>query len=78
MLYNFVSYNTTSPKTSFGYNFGNIRAIAVSQFLSTYLKLYIYLARTPEIGQGLGRILSYGARKPEPTYLKLRNIKLVI
>ena len=31
------------------------------------LKLYIYLARTPEIGQGLGRIVSYGARKPEQT-----------
>ena len=27
--------------------------------------IYIYLARTPEIGQGLGRILSCGARKPE-------------
>ena len=32
------------------------------------LKVYIYLARTPEIGQGLGRILSCGARKPEQTY----------
>ena len=30
--------------------------------------IYIYLARTPEIGQGLGRILSCGARKPEQTY----------
>ena len=33
--------------------------------------LYIYIsisfARTPEIGQGLGRILSCGARKPEQT-----------
>ena len=29
---------------------------------------YIYnLARTPEMGQGLGRILSCGARKPEQT-----------
>ena len=27
----------------------------------------IILARTPEIGQGLGRILSCGARKPEQT-----------
>ena len=27
----------------------------------------ISLARTPEIGQGLGRILSCGARKPEQT-----------
>ena len=31
------------------------------------LYIYIYLARTPEIGQGLGRILSCGARKPEQT-----------
>ena len=29
--------------------------------------IYIYLARTPEIGQGLGRILSCGARNPEQT-----------
>ena len=29
--------------------------------------IYIYLARTPEIGQGLGRTLSCGARKPEQT-----------
>ena len=29
--------------------------------------IYIYLARTPEIGQGLGRILSCAARKPEQT-----------
>ena len=29
-----------------------------------YNYIYIYLARTPEIGQGLGRILSCGARKP--------------
>ena len=29
-------------------------------------QIYIYiLARTPEIGQGLGRILSCGARKQE-------------
>ena len=27
----------------------------------------IILARTPEIGQGLARILSCGARKPEQT-----------
>ena len=27
----------------------------------------ISLARTPEIGQGLGRIISCGARKPEQT-----------
>ena len=29
--------------------------------------IIIILARTPEIGQGLGRILSCGARKPEQT-----------
>ena len=29
--------------------------------------MYVYLARTPEIGQGLGRILSCGARKPDQT-----------
>ena len=28
---------------------------------------HIYFARTAEIGQGLGRILSCGARKPEQT-----------
>ena len=28
---------------------------------------YIYLAQTPEIGQGLGRFLSCGARKQEQT-----------
>ena len=27
----------------------------------------LILARTPEIGQGLGRLLSCGARKPEQT-----------
>ena len=31
------------------------------------LQIIIILARTPEIGQGLGRILSCGARKPEQT-----------
>ena len=31
------------------------------------LNIYIILARTPEIGQGLGRILSCGARKQEQT-----------
>ena len=28
---------------------------------------YTYLAQTPEIGKGLGRFLSCGARKPEQT-----------
>ena len=31
------------------------------------LLIIIILARTPEIGQGLGRILGCGARKPEQT-----------
>ena len=30
--------------------------------------IIVMLARTPEIGQGLGRILRCGARKPEQTY----------
>ena len=33
--------------------------------------IIISLARTPEIGQGQGRILSYGARKPEQTQMDL-------
>ena len=33
--------------------------------IHTYI--HTYLAQTPEIGQGLGRILSCGARKPEQT-----------
>ena len=35
--------------------------------LSQISIIIIILARTPEIGQGLGRILSYGARKPVQT-----------
>ena len=35
--------------------------------LENKIYIYIYLARTPEIGQGLGRILRCGARKPEQT-----------
>ena len=31
------------------------------------LHLHTYLAQTPEIGQGLGRFLSCGARKQEQT-----------
>ena len=40
-------------------------------FEDIYIYIYIYLARTPEIGQGLGRVLSCGARKPEQTYMDL-------
>ena len=40
-------------------------------FLFYPTPLYIILARTPEIGQGLGRILSCGARKPEQTKMDL-------
>ena len=32
-----------------------------------HIYTYIYLAQTPEIGQGLGRFLSCGARKQEQT-----------
>ena len=40
----------------------------ISRYRPSLVKqLYIYLARTPELGQGLGRILSCGARKPEQT-----------
>ena len=37
--------------------------------LISYVKsfLHTYLAQTPEIGQGLGRFLSCGARKQEQT-----------
>ena len=39
-------------------------------YINLYYKiLFISLARTPEIGQGLGRILSCGARKPEETQI---------
>ena len=31
----------------------------------TYTYIHTYLAQTPEIGQGLERILSCGARKPK-------------
>ena len=34
---------------------------------SIFIYNIIILARTPEIGQGLGRILSCGARKQEQT-----------
>ena len=39
-------------------------AVAVRQRSALIIMI---LARTPVIGQGLGRILSFGARKPEPT-----------
>ena len=38
-------------------------------YISDFNYIYIYLARTPEIGQGLGCILSCGARKPEQTQI---------
>ena len=36
-------------------------------FIRNFDIIIIILARTPEIGQGLGRILSCGARKSEQT-----------
>ena len=35
--------------------------------VSVYIDIYIYLAQPPEIGQGLGRFLSCGARKQVQT-----------
>ena len=40
---------------------------SISQIINEDHLNNIILARTPEIGQGLGRILSCGARKPEQT-----------
>ena len=36
-------------------------------FNNIYKYIHTYLAQTPEIGQGLGRFLSCGARKQEQT-----------
>ena len=41
--------------------------VFVLKLLYYIYKVYLYMARTPEIGQGLGRILSCGACKPEQT-----------
>ena len=35
--------------------------------LHTFIYIHTYLPQTPEIGQGLGRFLSCGARKQEQT-----------
>ena len=45
-----------------------IRNIAIGATIlnGQIIIIIIILARTPEFGQGLGRILSCGARKPEP------------
>ena len=48
-------------------NFKSWWTVASEAFFTFIGPIYIYLARTPEIGQGLGRILSCGARKPEHT-----------
>ena len=50
--------------------FGNkIGSNYASKIISNMPQCFVIisLARTPEIGQGLGRILSCGARKPEQT-----------
>ena len=39
----------------------------VFKLLLRFKDLHTYLAQTPEIGQGLGRFLSCGARKQEQT-----------
>ena len=42
--------------------------ISVSQLRpTTYIYIHTYLAQISEIGQGLGRFLSCGARKQEQT-----------
>ena len=46
----------------------NFILLAINQFLEFIVFIYIILARTPEIGQGLGRILSCGACKLTWTY----------
>ena len=54
-----------AAKTFYAHKIGLIRKTV---YLSKYRIIIILIfARTPEIGQGLGRILSYGARKPEQT-----------
>ena len=56
-------------KKSFVNNFyQNLNLLTIVFKFSLYrFHIYISLARTPEIGQGVGRILSCGARKPEQT-----------
>ena len=48
----------------------------ISDRFNTYI--HTYLAQTPEIGQGLGRFLSCGARKQVQTYTTLFQDKLIL
>ena len=41
--------------------------VTMSTADSNLILLHTYLAQTPEIGQGLGRFLSCGARKQKQT-----------
>ena len=50
---------------------------SVRVFISIELFIYIYLARTPEIGQGLRRILSCRSCKPEQTVYIKKNTTLL-
>ena len=52
------------------YNFVFIltcKATAIRMLYYLFVIIHTYLAQTPEIGQGLGRFLSCGARKQEQT-----------
>ena len=45
--------------------------ILFNYYVVNLIIIIIILAQTPEIGQGLGRFLSCGARKPEQTWMDL-------
>ena len=45
----------------------NLLVFISKSFHGFYNYIHTYLAQTPEIGQGLGRFLSCGARKQEQT-----------
>ena len=66
LLCHSTAYNITRNYLLGNYILGNL-SDNVATDIRAILKFIISLARTPEIGQGLGRILSCGARKPEQT-----------
>ena len=67
----FLTCSYTPPKSkSDNYNQYSEAITYISSLTSEcnqLIVLHTYLALTPEIGQGLGRILSCGARKQEQT-----------
>ena len=62
---NFNSIIDFNSKKNYILKYLNFKSFSIP-FLNNN-NIIIILARTPEIGQGLGRILSCGARKPEQT-----------